>query len=29
VPLLAQQQFVELGMGGWSSRADELLARLD
>jgi hypothetical protein len=25
----AQQQFVELGMGGWSSRADELLARLE
>jgi hypothetical protein len=25
----AQQGFVELGMGGWSSRADELLARLE
>jgi hypothetical protein len=25
----AQQQFVELGMAGWSTRADELLARLE
>jgi hypothetical protein len=25
----AQQGFVELGMAGWSSRADELLARLE
>jgi class 3 adenylate cyclase len=25
----AQQGFVELGMGGWSTRADELLARLE